>query len=1385
MRKRLSTYVVLIIIATNLPLLAQQPYHKGVIKGQADSLSVLNSSISFGEGVLLHDLDLQVSAIDSTSVPEMGNGMVNVSVAGEGYRFLPSGIHFNDDGATIRLKYDRTRIPSGYTEDDIHTYFYDIENNKWVALARVDIDKANACVVSKTNHFTDMINGVIIAPESPETNVFTPTMMGDIEAANPASKINLISPPTANNRGSANLEYQFEMPPARNGMQPQVALTYNSDSGSGWAGEGWDIQIPTISVDTRWGVPRYSEQFETETYLLNGQMLAMMDGTEMTVAHRSDSISRQENRQFFLRQGGDFSKIIRIGNSPSNYYWEITDRKGIVYTYGDSNHQNGELRGTIRDLDYNERDVTSEWKLTRMKETHGDSVNYYYSNVEEQVAFGVSAKALYLSSIESFLYNKEASESPANTVITFQIDEKEKIIRQNSARYGFLTSSNKLLKSVDVKFLGANLRTYELLYKLGEFSRERLDTIYHKDNKGNVISYQSFDYYNDVTTVDGVTNAFSSYEEVWGNDIPISTGGIGLIKKNVDKINVHASAIEGTKVKTTEGSLYVGVGPGKESSKTLSGGAQVGYSQSSSSGEVSLLDINGDGLPDKIYKIGSNEYVYCKQYIAEDGNVHFSKPDTILLDDAVSISDFSKSKTSTITGGARFHIGVGPAFAERGFDMMSSTTKTTHYFSDVNNDGLVDIVANGKVFFNTIVDGKSKFVANSVKTPNPIINSGQIEVAELNSLLEPQDTLIKYSPLQDVVRYWEAPFDGTINITSRVRLIVPSQIDEFDSEYSDGVNISVQLGENRELYAKHINKGDTTTYYINQPNVPINRGEKIYFRLRCGDNELCDGNYDCVYWPISIDYSPVDGNQYIDHIDCYGKSILSYSSGDTVYYMGAGQMPIDTTAYVIGNFLKQATIDDITLKVFYESNEEIEFGVIPDELDCVYRRVFPAASNYNGALHFTLPDYCNSGVLTFEISSNSNVNWSDVVWTPQLVMNTTTSSDTINVIPKINCFNKLIKKGSIFPGSNDLNQPCQFVIGSVSNNYLSGKVTAVIKTDDGPIWSRQYEVSNNTIVNDTIFNFNFSNYDKLWVECYTEDEAFACDIDYALMALRKEPPAPDMSVPDVAIEAFVYTISTDESKKTNRGWGQFIYNYRGVDGASFNDLIREDVLCLPQDSINAQPLIMPYNLLSPCSDNPKRLIGAKEDIYIYGDTISTARLGDNCVDPTLIFSYLNDPNLNVINNGKYIGTSAKAPILISKSSSFDTIGSKSVVINVSDNEASGKTITKNAFIDLNGDGYPDIVTPSHIQYTNPKGGFANGGALDRINLGLSGNEKDLKSESYSSSIGIGGDPIHAYNICKKQGLSANAEANSKNGAMVSWSGSKIEDSVIFGNYSVI
>ncbi|MBO7428798.1 MAG: hypothetical protein J6U08_08830, partial [Paludibacteraceae bacterium] len=242
-------------------------------KSKSGKLEAPTATLEVSEGVMKENLEISLSSIGESQLPKLDRGMTNVTDSFSGYRFLPHGEHFDGKGAKVVLGYDQTKIPSGYTEDDIRTYYYDEQQGHWIALQRDSVDRMRRVIVSHTTHFTDMINGVIKAPESPETQGFAPTMMSDLQAADPTANVQMIKAPQANNNGTASLSYSLEMPPARNGMAPNLSIQYSSDAGSGWLGEGWNLTTSSISVDTRWGVPRYNPEVETETYMMDGQML--------------------------------------------------------------------------------------------------------------------------------------------------------------------------------------------------------------------------------------------------------------------------------------------------------------------------------------------------------------------------------------------------------------------------------------------------------------------------------------------------------------------------------------------------------------------------------------------------------------------------------------------------------------------------------------------------------------------------------------------------------------------------------------------------------------------------------------------------------------------------------------------------------------------------------------------------------------------------------------------------------------------------------------------------------------------------------------------------------------------------------------------------------
>src|SRR5690606_32015823 len=143
----------------------------------------------------------------------------------------------------------------------------------------------------------------------------------DIQVANPTANIVQIQPPTANQKGDGTLDFPITVPAGRNGLQPNLSVSYNNNGSSGITGYGWDIPVPYISVDTKYGVPKYDLQKETESYLLNGEELMLVNNSNLYLPHRqSATINRVSGTATFVpKVEGSFSKIQRIGSSPKEY----------------------------------------------------------------------------------------------------------------------------------------------------------------------------------------------------------------------------------------------------------------------------------------------------------------------------------------------------------------------------------------------------------------------------------------------------------------------------------------------------------------------------------------------------------------------------------------------------------------------------------------------------------------------------------------------------------------------------------------------------------------------------------------------------------------------------------------------------------------------------------------------------------------------------------------------------------------------------------------------------------------------------------------------------------------------------------------------------------
>ncbi|MFM2394334.1 MAG: hypothetical protein RLZZ546_2316, partial [Bacteroidota bacterium] len=343
----LSFSLVAIVYAVNPKLINELPFVSTLVgygKKLTDKKDItkLNTEkdqvvMNFGDASIYGPLsffkefkDLEIQELVGDDIPALPQGMVNVTKHKKAYRCLPDGSKFPID-ITLKLPYEERLIPYGYNRKDIKTFYFDVDEKKWKDVQVDSIDASNQNVFAKTNHFTDYINGIIQAPESPEKSEFVPTAMNDVKAADPVAGLNIMQAPIGTQKGDASATFPIQIPAGRNGMQPQLALQYSSEGGSSWVGYGWSMSTPAITLDTRWGSPLFHEKFETEIYMLNGEQLIYND-KYLPNRHREDEagyVTDYKKRQngkvkFYERKLGSFNRIERIGDDPLHYFWKVT-----------------------------------------------------------------------------------------------------------------------------------------------------------------------------------------------------------------------------------------------------------------------------------------------------------------------------------------------------------------------------------------------------------------------------------------------------------------------------------------------------------------------------------------------------------------------------------------------------------------------------------------------------------------------------------------------------------------------------------------------------------------------------------------------------------------------------------------------------------------------------------------------------------------------------------------------------------------------------------------------------------------------------------------------------------------------------------------------------
>ncbi len=303
---------------------------------------------------------------------------------------------------------------------------------------RITLDAGTYYVVSEgyssSGNITTMITGNIIGDFNyPNVPSMYSTEVGAVGSAGGAFDVSAM--------GGATYSVPIEAPPGVGGMQPSVAITYNSQAGNGIA--GWGCNLSGISVITRApkdiyhdGAAKGLTHLADEAYLLDGQRLILVSGTA------------GENGAVYSPESDPFTTVTVYGTyntTTANTWFDVRTSDGMKYQYGNSatSRQMYTTGGFPR---------INAWYLNHAEDPLGNYMDYTYTS---------ASYFLYPASI-SYGKNSNASGQTLNNIIAF--DYEYRYDATPFVMEGVKGFMDRRLKTITTRTGASIYRTYELTY---------------------------------------------------------------------------------------------------------------------------------------------------------------------------------------------------------------------------------------------------------------------------------------------------------------------------------------------------------------------------------------------------------------------------------------------------------------------------------------------------------------------------------------------------------------------------------------------------------------------------------------------------------------------------------------------------------------------------------------------------------------------------------------------------------------------------------------------------------------------------------------------------------------------------------------------------------
>jgi len=171
--------------------------------------------------------------------------------------------------------------------------------------------------------------------------------------------------------GAAEYRIPIRVPPGIAGMEPKLALVYNSQAGNGLLGMGWNLEglsavarcPQTMAQDAVRGGVNYDAN---DRYCLDGQRLMLISGA----SYGADGAEYRTELE-------SFSKVIGYGSAGNGPAWfKVWTKSGQIMEYGNTTDSRIEAQG---------KTTVRVWALNKASDTKG---NYFTVSYTEDSANG-------------------------------------------------------------------------------------------------------------------------------------------------------------------------------------------------------------------------------------------------------------------------------------------------------------------------------------------------------------------------------------------------------------------------------------------------------------------------------------------------------------------------------------------------------------------------------------------------------------------------------------------------------------------------------------------------------------------------------------------------------------------------------------------------------------------------------------------------------------------------------------------------------------------------------------------------------------------------------------------------------------------------------------